>query len=140
MEATREYTNGEVTVVWKPKQCIHSEKCFRGLPSVFKPKEKPWIDTNGASTTEIINQVSNCPSGALTYYMNNAENNTMEDKVKAPIKVIENGPLRITCDMEITHKDGTVEIKETAASFCRCGLSANKPFCDGSHKREGWTE
>ena len=39
----KEYNNGEVTVVWKPNLCIHSEKCWHGLPAVFNPKAKPWI-------------------------------------------------------------------------------------------------
>ena len=138
MEPKIEYTNGEVTVVWKPKTCIHSEVCWRGLPTVFKPKEKKWIVTEGASTQEIVNQVKNCPSGALSYYINADGKEKQEKMDNIQIKVIENGPLRITGNLEITHKDGTVEIKENAASFCRCGHSSNKPFCDGSHKKEGF--
>ncbi len=70
MESAKEYTNGEVTIVWKPDLCTHSANCAKGLPSVFQPKEKPWIQKNGASTEEIINQVKKCPSGALTFYLN----------------------------------------------------------------------
>ncbi|QSE99278.1 (4Fe-4S)-binding protein [Fulvivirga lutea] len=133
MEPVKEYTNGEVTIVWKPKTCIHSEKCWRGLPEVFKPKEKPWIDAEGASTDEIVSQVKKCPSGALSYYMNNEENKKEMSKIE--VTVLENGPLMVSGGCEITHKDGTKETKEKAA-FCRCGHSANKPFCDGSHKAE----
>lgn len=53
---------------------------------------------------------------------------------KTCAKVIENGPLIVTGQIEITHIDGSTEVKETRASFCRCGLSANKPYCDGGHK------
>ncbi len=70
METKKEYTNGEVTIVWKPRICQHSGNCARGLPQVFKPKEKPWINPEVASTEEIINQVNKCPSGALSYYLN----------------------------------------------------------------------
>ncbi|RAJ05302.1 putative Fe-S cluster protein YjdI [Chitinophaga skermanii] len=70
MEAKIEYSNGEVTVVWKPTLCQHTGICARGLPSVFQPKERPWIKTDGATTNEIIAQVKQCPSGALSYYMN----------------------------------------------------------------------
>ncbi|MGK4566168.1 (4Fe-4S)-binding protein [Flavobacterium sp. 3HN19-14] len=70
----KEYSNGEVTVVWQPKLCTHSTNCWRGLPEVFKPKEKPWINPENASTEAIINQVSKCPSGALTTYINNKSN------------------------------------------------------------------
>ncbi len=137
MEIVKEYTNNEMTVVWKPGQCIHSEKCWRGSPMVFKPKEKPWVDMEGATTKQIIEQVDKCPSGALSYYMNNEElekNNSMSN---IKVQVIENGPLMVTGSCEITHKDGTTELKEKAA-YCRCGHSSNKPFCDGAHKKEGF--
>jgi uncharacterized Fe-S cluster protein YjdI len=67
---TFKYSNGEVTIVWKPDLCIHSGNCARGLPEVFKPKEKPWITPEGASTDRMIEQVKKCPSGALNYYLN----------------------------------------------------------------------
>jgi len=66
----KEYTNNEVTVVWKPQLCTHSANCARGLPKVFQPKEKPWINPEAASTQNIIDQVLKCPSGALTTYLN----------------------------------------------------------------------
>ncbi len=37
----KEYTNGEVTVVWQSEKCIHSGNCVRNNPAVFRPKEKP---------------------------------------------------------------------------------------------------
>ena len=69
-DLTLEYTNGEVTVVWQPGKCIHSGRCFMGLPSVFNPREKPWVKIHGAETPDIILQVKQCPSGALSFYMN----------------------------------------------------------------------
>ena len=64
------YSNGEVTIVWKPDLCIHSGNCVRGLSDVFKPRQKPWINADGASTEKIIVQVKKCPSGALSYFFN----------------------------------------------------------------------
>jgi len=72
---TFKYTNGEMTVVWKPNVCIHSANCWKGLVEVFNPKEKPWIKMDGAPTEKIAEQVKKCPSGALSYYMNNDINN-----------------------------------------------------------------
>ncbi|MFH6983644.1 GNAT family N-acetyltransferase [Marinoscillum luteum] len=63
---TKEYSNGEVTILWKPEKCIHSGICVKTLPSVYHPKEKPWINPNNASSQELINQVAKCPSGALS--------------------------------------------------------------------------
>ena len=65
---THEYANGELTIVWRPKLCIHSGKCARGLPGVFKPRDVPWIQMENASTEEIEAQVEQCPSGALSCY------------------------------------------------------------------------
>lgn len=63
---THHYTNGETTVVWKPGLCIHSAICAKGLAEVFDPRRKPWIDMHKAGTDQIIEQVKQCPSGALS--------------------------------------------------------------------------
>ena len=62
----KEYTKGATTIVWNQEKCIHSANCVNGLPSVFKPKEQPWIQVEGATEEELIAQVKKCPSGALT--------------------------------------------------------------------------
>ncbi len=62
----REYSNGEITVIWQPDKCIHSAICFKGLSAVFDPRRKPWVNMSGADSQTIINQVKNCPSGALS--------------------------------------------------------------------------
>lgn len=50
------------------------------------------------------------------------------------IKVLDNGPLYVTGPVELVDAEGNrFETKETFA-LCRCGLSGNKPFCDGTHK------
>jgi len=67
---TKKYTNGEVTIVWKPDLCIHSGICFRGLGEVFDPRRKPWITPESSTTEKIIEQVKKCPSGALSYTLN----------------------------------------------------------------------
>ena len=66
-DIVKRYTNGEVTVVWKPELCIHSAVCVGGLPKVFHPKEHPWITLEPATTDEITQQVDRCPSGALSW-------------------------------------------------------------------------
>jgi len=50
------------------------------------------------------------------------------------VNLIENGPLIIVGEMIITHEDGSTEVKDKRASFCRCGKSENMPFCNGAHK------
>ena len=54
----KRYTNGEITVLWKPDVCIHSGICARGLRAVFDPKRCPWIDLTQADTAAIRAQVA----------------------------------------------------------------------------------
>ena len=68
-EIVKEYSNGELTVVWKPQKCIHAGECVKALPKVYNPKEKPWIKAENASTQALKDQIAKCPSGALSYYM-----------------------------------------------------------------------
>jgi uncharacterized Fe-S cluster protein YjdI len=70
---TKKYTNGDVTIVWQPALCVHSAKCFLGLPGVFDPTKRPWINPQGTDTRRMIEQVNQCPSGALSYYLNSEE-------------------------------------------------------------------
>ena len=65
----KRYSNGEVTVVWKPDLCVHSGLCARGLPLVFDPRRRPWVAIDAASTEAIVDQVAQCPSGALSTVM-----------------------------------------------------------------------
>ena len=61
------YSNGEIKVIWKPGKCIHSAICAKGLASVFKPGDKPWIQLDGSDSQSIMRQIDACPSGALSY-------------------------------------------------------------------------
>ncbi len=63
---THKYTRDGVTIVWQPDKCIHSGICANGLPQVFNPRRKPWIDMSFAEIEAIKKQVALCPSGALS--------------------------------------------------------------------------
>lgn len=65
-----EYSNKDITIVWQPKICQHVAICVKSLPNVYKPKEKPWITIENASTDGLKKQISKCPSGALSFYEN----------------------------------------------------------------------
>ncbi len=141
-ETVKEYTNGEVTIVWKPELCMHSALCVNGLPEVFNPDARPWINAEGAATNAIVEQVKKCPSGALTFYYNEKEAQAAtEDKRAAQragateVEVVPNGPLMVKGTLALKHADGRSTTQEKLTAFCRCGASANKPFCDGTHKK-----
>lgn len=136
----KEYSNGEITVVWQSAKCIHSKKCWNGLGSVFQPNEKPWINVDGASSNEIIAQIDKCPSGALSYYKGSANDEATNASSNTKVEVMKNGPLLIHGDFIIKGKDGKEELKSKVTALCRCGQSANKPYCDGSHNTNGFKD
>ena len=129
------YKTENLTIIWKPNVCIHSTICFKGLPHVFNPREKPWIKSEKSNTEELMNQIKKCPSGALSYKLNNEtlKTNTMET-TNTKIQLAPNGPLLVNGTITIIDKDGNETAKEGMTALCRCGHSQNKPFCDGAHK------
>jgi CDGSH-type Zn-finger protein len=60
----------------------------------------------------------------------------------AKITINSNGSIRVEGDFEIVDPEGRAFglAGRTAIGLCRCGHSANKPFCDGSHKVSGFTD
>ncbi|MEW9500288.1 CDGSH iron-sulfur domain-containing protein [Jeotgalibacillus marinus] len=53
---------------------------------------------------------------------------------KVQIKVMDNGSLRVTGNVELVDVDGNRFTTKPTFSLCRCGLSQNMPFCDAAHK------
>lgn len=66
-DVMREYPGDGVIVEWHASRCIHSGNCARGLPLVFDPKRRPWIDPSSATADQIVEVVMRCPSGALQF-------------------------------------------------------------------------
>lgn len=139
-EIVKKYDNGEITVIWKPDMCMHSAKCFQGLPDVFDPRKRPWVNAQGATTESIKAQIDNCPSGALSYEKSGDSviseiEKTYSDVIIEPLT---NGPLAVHGTVTVKYTDGTSITRENRTTFCRCGASSNKPFCDGTHKKIGF--
>jgi uncharacterized Fe-S cluster protein YjdI len=136
-EIIKEYSNEDITVVWKPRTCIHSKKCWKDLIQVFDPRNKPWINMEGATTAEIKTQIEACPSGALSYRSNKADDQE-EVHLETKVEALENGPLLVYGTLNITNSDGTTDKRNKTTAFCRCGASQNKPYCDGAHIEAGF--
>ena len=140
--ATRDYPTDGLTIHWDSGVCVHSGICAASLPTVFRPSEKPWITPEAASADDIARTIDACPSGALTY--------TRADMAlpvappassdRATVTVHARGPLEIQGEMTVVAADGTVLRESRRQYFCRCGTSANKPFCDGSHIRVAFAD
>ncbi|MCR6719675.1 MAG: (4Fe-4S)-binding protein [Chitinophagaceae bacterium] len=141
-DITKKYTNGEVTIVWKPGACIHSALCWKGatgLPEVFNPKIRPWINPEGAPTERMVEQVKKCPSGALSFYYNKEEKDGNTEVVTdTTVEVSPNGPLLVYGNITIKDGTGAETKRHKVTALCRCGHSQNKPYCDGAHVRNGF--
>jgi uncharacterized Fe-S cluster protein YjdI len=141
-DITKNYSNGEVTIIWKPSLCIHSTICWKGdnaLATVFDPRVRPWIKPEGADTARIIEQVKKCPSGALSFFMNaEGPQETMESGENI-VEAIPNGPLMVYGNFTLKDKNGEEKKSAKVTALCRCGASANKPYCDGSHVKINFT-
>lgn len=160
----RKYTNGEITVYWKPAACVHASYCYRELIEVFDPSRRPWVDMKGASTEKIIEVVNLCPTEALTWKWNDEEKNRSigsdqlnhvnyrrpelmksEDNVKtsreitASVKIMKDGPVVISGTFTLEHGTTKRHIKDGMTSICRCGASDNMPYCDGKHRKIGFS-
>jgi len=125
------YESDGITVTWDQTRCIHAEACVQGLPSVFDPDRRPWIDPDQADPDAVEAVVQQCPTGALHLERSGVNPETAPDTNR--ITLFPNGPLLVRGDVELVDSDGAVLLRDTRLALCRCGLSQNKPLCDGSH-------
>ena len=125
-----DYTGASITIHDNRGICAHAGYCTDQLSSVFKMGSEPWIDPDGASVEAIIALVGQCPSGALSYTLENS--GAGEQDITPRIRVMKNGPYAVSGVELGDHElgDGATSARYT---LCRCGASKNKPFCDGSH-------
>jgi hypothetical protein len=119
--------------------CIHSAICFNGLPTVFDPRSRPWVTPEGASSDEIMKQIDRCPSGALSYYKNNeVKSEPVNVTGESIVEVVPNGPLMVYGNLKVKSLSGEEQSKNKVTAFCRCGASSNKPYCDGTHRKNNF--
>jgi CDGSH-type Zn-finger protein/uncharacterized Fe-S cluster protein YjdI len=132
---TEEVVQGKkVTIRFNAGRCIHSRHCVLGRPDVFVPNVAgEWIHPDRATPQEALEIAHQCPSGAIQCEA--ADGSAMEHApIVNTVRVRENGPLAIHAPITL---DG--QPQGYRLTLCRCGASANKPFCDGSHAAAGFT-
>jgi CDGSH-type Zn-finger protein len=133
-----DYVGKRVTIHDNRGLCAHAGVCTDRLQSVFRMKQEPWIDPDGAAAEEIIETVSRCPSGALSYSVDGVEH---RDADRAPrITVTDDGPYAVIGGIELAGVQFGDGASREHYTLCRCGASKNKPFCDGSHWRVGFRD
>ncbi len=159
----RQYTNGEITVFWIPSKCIHATTCFRELIEVFNPGRRPWVNMEGAPTRRISEVVNKCPTQAIVWKHNkdlteeeklgnrreareeeNPETLTEAEEKKrvkpASVRIMKDGPIVVEGSFKIIGANDETLKPALMTSFCRCGNSKSMPYCDGTHRKTGFTD
>lgn len=133
MSDGKEYRGSGVVVGFDSALCIHAAECVRGLPQVFNPEARPWIQPDKAAAQQIIDVVARCPSGALSVRREDGSAAIAAPGANAA-HIVPDGPIYLSGEIEVCDADGKVLSTHTRLALCRCGASKNKPFCDNSHK------
>lgn len=132
-KSKKSYVGSAITIHDNRSLCSHAAHCVENLSSVFRQSSRPWINPDSATKEKIIETIRQCPSGALSYSLDDVEFKDVADR-KPLITVSKNGPYLISGGIELL---GETKIDDDASkehyTLCRCGASRNKPFCDGSH-------
>jgi CDGSH-type Zn-finger protein len=84
----------------------------------------------------LMRMVTNCPSGRLEVMLEGDD--VLEPEYTASIATVANGPLWVRGGIKIEAPDGFIYEVRNRVTLCRCGLSKNKPFCDGAHEQGGF--
>lgn len=149
MEGYKEYKTKDLIIYWDLSQCSHAGKCTDLLPQVFDVNKRPWITADGAEPEEIIRTIDKCPTGALKYKL--TEGSKVEpnlangpgsvdykpkDSASVQIRMVTDGPLLVKGPVRIVDPSGTILKECDSMVLCRCGLTKNPPFCDGSHRKK----
>ena len=126
------YADDRIEVAYDSKRCIHFAACVRGLPDVFDPKRRPWVEPEQGEPEAIAAVVMQCPTGALHFTMK--DGSLVEPTPEgSEIRVKADGPLYAHGQESIDMPAGDKLLDDVRVALCRCGRSSNKPLCDGSH-------
>ncbi len=133
-DAAPDVAEGEhIQVSFNTVRCIHSRFCVLGAPAVFKANTPgEWIFPDKMPVEALVAVAQNCPSGAVTYVRRDGGPAEAAPPVNTA-HIRENGPYAIRADMTLNG-----ESIGYRATLCRCGASAHKPYCDGSHNAAGF--
>jgi len=126
------YKGAQITLLYNPRLCSHAAECGARAPKAFDPTQRPWINPDAESVEKLEEVVRACPSGALQI---EGRGHLLADG--AEITVEANGPFRVVGASIDAGPSGAGASTEKLV-LCRCGLSGNKPYCDGSHRDAGW--
>ena len=132
------YVGEKITIHDNRGICAHAGRCTDSLASVFRLKEEPWIHPDAAGAEEIIATIQKCPSGALSYSVDDVEHRDRDGE--PTIFVAPNGPYVVSGGPDLLDTIWGEAASKEYFTLCRCGGSKNKPFCDGTHWYNKFTD
>ncbi len=139
MGKIRQYDGDGIRVTYDAERCIHAAECVRGLPEVFDPDRKPWVEAGAASAEDLAAVIRRCPTGALAYARLDGgpdEGPTSTNE----LRIVRDGPVYATGGLVLLDAEHSEIGRESRVAFCRCGASENKPYCDGRHAEAGFED
>ncbi|WP_058555066.1 CDGSH iron-sulfur domain-containing protein [Thiohalocapsa sp. ML1] len=133
-----DFPGSEIDVHWDERLCIHIGECGNAANTLFEGGRDPWCVPDEVSRAEVRDVCERCPSGALSYVDKTGE--PEQAPAENTASVTYNGPLYLTGDLHIDDAAPDMAGTRFRAALCRCGASANKPFCDNSHLKAGFED
>lgn len=118
-----------IKTFFNPNTCMHVFNC-----KPLKALREQELAGDDDAAAEIMRVIATCPSGALSYETSTTVAEPPCPPAAADVMIIEGGEVRVTCSFEINAPLQERQRPERA-TLCRCGLSKNKPWCDGRHKK-----
>lgn len=115
--------------------CAHVGFCGNRVTNIWKQVAET---DDSIVRRQVINEVEKCPSGALTYRLD--DDADIEPDYPTQVAVTADGPLWVTGGLPVTTSTGVELEPRPRMTLCRCGASKNKPLCDGSHYDAGFTD
>lgn len=133
IERARVFKSGDLELTDVPELCDHSRFCLRagGIRELLKKGDPESIQI-------AIEEAMICPSGRLVLWDSRTGRPYERDYEKSIVVVHDKqkkceGPLWVRGGLPIESAEGELYEIRNRVTLCRCGLSENKPFCDGSH-------
>ncbi len=134
-----EYPGKEANVSWNGRLCIHVAECGRAKGELFVGGRDPWCQPDVTDNREVSDVVSRCPTGALTVDFADGSGSEQPELVNT-VNVAYNGPLFVRGRLAIENAPADAPGLAFRAALCRCGKSRNKPYCDNSHEKDGFSD
>ena len=132
LENVKDYLGPELKLTDRLELCVGAAFCVRdaGVKNLTVNSDRPGFKEIA------IEEAANCPSGRLVVW--DKQGNLIEPDYEPSIVITEHeeglpSPLWIRGEVDIESVDGIIYEKRNRVTLCRCGLSLNKPLCDGSH-------